>query len=757
MADHDKDLDLQAIELPTAPEVSDNDFLVLKDVSSDAPLSKTKIGTMRTVFGSGYPNVQDLAEGDIVPPAWTLEGIDGAWRVTVTSVVPDAVCYIVYWFDAYITGEWIPAKEGGIWEFRENASEGVLQLTIRAPIEDPPVRIFRIFKIQSVSATEKGPLSEKKEAFTKIYLPEDFIPNQPSLDTTGGYPYITYYPMDMGHFAYTISMQILAPAGQKNYIKQYKILRATDSGTGSFDGTEPYVEIKGYDVKNKKIPPSKFPFIDTDADLTTGWKYRYQVVAIALNDKPSEPGGVAPNDYQETTLTDDTTAPDPPTFTVTTFATHFEIRFYNPYDEYEPPPTQNEGDPCPDWRYYLVCHKKEGDTGENSPPCTGCGGVGFTSFDMVENWQDPFVVGISAEDADKTLVFKAKAVDYSGNSSEWSPPSDPDKIKKVTGDIVDDRTIDAGHVILKALTYQEIADLTIQSEQLANLAITETKVGNLAIATPKLQANCVEAAKIAAAAIETGHLKALNVTGDKIAANAVNLSKLNFTPLTSAGTTGEIIATIMATSEELKISGLKLHITATTVFDSDVMIQGILVTAGGVRTGSGTTRMELGQWGSISQGALIGYHSDVAKLTVRILGSGEPRIQLVSGTYIANLKHGSLVLSEDGDTTVALVSTATYGEIQIGGASGNLRINGNKVVGARQSAVGQSAYSQGTVPITLDTGSDLVDRAGFNTKLATLKTHFDELSSAVNVAIGSINILLIRLGTAGHGLTADTV
>jgi len=662
---------------------------------------------MRTVFGSGYPNVQDLAEGDIVPPAWTLEGIDGAWRVNVTSVVPDAVCYIVYWFDAYITGQWIPAKEGGIWEFRENASEGVLQLTIRAPIEDPPVRIFRIFKIQSVSATEKGPLSSKKEAFTKIYLPDDFIPNAPSLDTTGGYPYITYYQMDSGHFAYTISMQILAPAGQKNYINQYKILRATDSGTGSFDGTEPYVEIKAYDVKNKTIPPSKFPFIDTDADLTAGWKYRYQVVAIALNDKPSEP-----STYQETTLTDDTTAPDTPVFTVTEEDLMLRLDFNKS--------TQNTGDPCPDWKCWQVMVKKDAGAWEYIGPEDG----------LLEDYF--YYHNIADGSLGSSYKFKARAFDHTAyiqwengaadpaNASAWCGESTGKQAKKITGDAVDDRTIDAGHVILKALTYAEIADLTISTAKIANLNITETKIGNLAIATPKLQALCIEAAKIAAGAIETGKLAALAVTVDKLAANSVSLSKMTFTPLTSSGQTGEIIATIMASSEELKISGLKLHITATTVFDSDVSIRGILVTAGGLKTGTGTTRMELGQWGVISQGALIGYHSDVAKLTVRILGSGEPRIQLVNGTYIANLKHGSLVLSEDGDTTVALVSTATYGEIQIGGASGNLRINGNQVLGARRAHIVDAGLAAGDPPTQAEFN---ILAARFNFLLGELEGH----------------------------------
>jgi len=176
----------------------------------------------------------------------------------------------------------------------------------------------------------------------------------------------------------------------------------------------------------------------------------------------------------------------------------------------------------------------------------------------------------------------------------------------------------------------------------------------------------------------------------------------------------------MASSEELKISGLKLHITATTVFDSDVSIRGILVTAGGLKTGTGTTRMELGQWGVISQGALIGYHSDVAKLTVRILGSGEPRIQLVNGTYIANLKHGSLVLSEDGDTTVALVSTATYGEIQIGGASGNLRINGNQVLGARRAHIVDAGLAAGDPPTQAEFN---ILAARFNFLLGELEGH----------------------------------
>lgn len=793
MAKHDKDLDLQTIELPTAPEVSDNDFLVLKDVSSDALLSKTKVGDMRTVFGSGYPNVEDLADGDIQPPEWTLEGIDGAWRVTVTSVVPDAVCYIVYWFDAYITGQWIPAKEGGIWEFRQNASEGVLQLTIRAPIEDPPVRVFRIFKIRSVSATEKGPLSEKKEAFTKIYLPEDFTPNQPSLDTTGGFPYITYYPMDPGHFAYTISMRILAPAGQKNYIKQYKILRATDSGTGSFDGTEPYVEIKGYDVKNKTIPPSKFPFIDTDADLTAGWKYRYQVVAIALNDKPSEP-----STYQETTLTDDTTAPDTPVFTVTEEDLMLRLDFYEP--------TQNSGDPCPDWKCYQVKVKKDAGAWEYIGPEDGL---------LMENyyWNN---IGDGSLGSD--YRFKARAFDHTAyiqwlegaadpaNASAWCGETDPAKAKKITGDAVVDRTIDAGHIILKALTNAEIADLTIlaakladgaveeaklaalavSTGKLANLAITETKVGNLAISTGKLQANCVEtsklaalaveagniaalaittgklaanaveAAKIAAGAIETGKLAALCVVADKIAANAVNLSKINFTPLVSEGGTGEIILTINASAEEgVRIGGGKLAIDSFTTFTNDVKIQGILNAAGGIKTSIGNNRLELGTWDSMERLRMYSGGNLAADLFATYAAGWYAAGLLLKGISGANqrwsqLTHAALIFNTPGSgTSLEMVNLGTSAQITLrendagkvgidknglnllGGAV--YKVSGNQVVGARQAAVGDPDYP------TAD------------------PTQWSECvhKNDCIACIVQFRALLDRLGTPGHGLTAD--
>jgi len=742
MADHDKNLDLKPIELPTAPEISDNDFLLMKDVDSGAILSKKQVRDYRSIFGTGYPRTEDLPEGDIQPPEWTLEGIEGGWRIIIKSVVPDAICYIVYWFDAYYTGQYKIA--GGIWEYRENASEGVLELIVRAPAENSPGRVFRMFKIRSVSDSEKGPLSEKKEAWSKIHLPADFVPSAPSLDAENGYPTINYYPMKPGHFAYTILLRILAPAGQKDYIEHYKIFRATDSGSGSFDGTEPYEEIRTYVPENKEVPPSRFPFEDTDPKLTTGWKYRYRVIAVALNGNPSEPGGADPNDYQEITLDDDTTAPDPPTFTVETFATHFEIKFYNPYDSNKPPPTQNNGDPCPDWHYWVICYKPEGQTGDPDEECTGCG-TGFLFAGMAEHHQ--YTQGIPAEWAEKTLVFRAKGVDYAGNESEWSSASDPDKIKKVTGEIIDSRTIDAEHVKLKALTEAEIEDLTITTEKLANLSITETKVDNDAISTPKLQANCVEAAKIAAGAVTTGKLAALAVTADKIAANSVTLSKLNFTPLTSAGETGEIIATINSSSEGIRIGGGKLAIDSETTFTSDVEIQGILKANGGIKTGSGVTRVQLGTYDGSHELKLYVSNTAVGILQAYSQGGyGYLTLRDINGDYESEYYHGMYRLNYGGNSKV---------ETGVSGSDGFIKINGNQVVGSRQNAVGDASTASGISEITLDSGSDSVNRSGFNTKLTNMRTEINSIKDNLNALVGKFNLLLDRLGTSGHGLTAD--
>lgn len=628
---HDPNLDYQLKNLPDLPALSDFDYFAVQDVSNvTVPLCRFSVAALRANFGQ-LPPTAELEEGAIDLPTWRLEGFAGGWTIYIDTIVEDAQYYLLYYFEPesgeYVAINYIP-------ESRLDAAAGPLSMTVRAPDHDPPRWDYRVFKVQTITADYKSPLSDAKDARTILYLSPDFTPAAPTLETSG-YPIISLAPMPDGGFGYTITMKINAATGEKDYIKYYELQRASDDGAGSFPASPSYVRLPDHEINVTPAPPS-FIYNNTDRALEPGNKYRFRVRGVATNGVPSAWGAV-----QELTLTGDTTAPDAPVFTVTEVSMGLRVEFNKA--------TQG-GAACPDWKAWRLQVKK----GEGDWEYIGTEDGFFPNMFYQHD--------IDGTDMASSFKFRAKAVDYSNNESAWTGESDAATANKVTGDSIDDRTVNAQHVALKALTYEEIADLTLRTANIANLQITETKIGNDAVTTPKVKANNIIGSHILFGTMEGGHFKALTITGDKMAANSVSLSKLNFTPLTSAGATGEIVATILASGEGIRITGGFLAIDSNTTFTSDVEIQGTLTSGGGLQTAASGTRLRLGtHWSGYNH--LDFYYNTTQKAYMRMSASGDCALSLAGTTYTTHSFADSNGMGVFDSTNAMLVGMSGTGDM----------------------------------------------------------------------------------------------
>ncbi len=661
----------QLKNLPDLPDLSDFDYFAVQDVSNVlVPLSRFSVAALRANFGQ-LPPTSELPEGAIDLPAWRLERFAGGWRIYIDTIVEDARYYLLYYYSPesgeYVAINYIP-------EFRLDAAAGPLTMTIMAPDHSPPREDYRVFKVQTITEDYKSPLSGAKDAWTELYLPPEFTPAAPSLETLG-YPIVSLAPMPDGGFGYTVTLKIRAATGEKDYVRYYELQRATDGGVDPFPSDAKYVRLPDHPIDTHPAPPG-FIYNNSDRALQPGNRYRYRVRAIAQNGVPS-----AWSNYQELTLTDDTTAPDTPVFAVTEVTLGLRVEFNKP--------TQS-GQPCVDWKAWRLQVKKDGGTWEY---------IGS---------EDGFFPGmyyqhdIDNQDMASSYEFRAKAVDFAGNESAWTGVSSGNTANKVGGEAIDDRTVQAKHVALKALTYQEIADLTLKAANIGDLEIKETKIDNDAVTTPKIKANNVIGSHIQFGTMEGGHFKALTITGDKVATNTLSLSKLNFTPLTSAGQTGEIIATILASSEGIRITGNKLAIDSNTTFAADVEIQGILKSTGGIKTGSGNDRIEIGKYGSTDQikfftgGAESGwFRNDGGELTMKMFSGAD---------YHYITRHGFGIYKSS--IYYALLETGSYSRLYLNDGSNSIQINtgelslkpylainGTRVVQEQQAAIANPAVT----------------------------------------------------------------
>jgi len=399
-------------ELQETGQISDVDQLLLGDVSDPLKAKRVALQTVRIAMGA-FLNASDVTENyEIEAPAWTVEGLSGGWRISILSAVDDATAYLVWYYNQE-TDTW--ETQFGIVESRGEAGGGASTLTrdVMAPRsdeEDVVIKAYREFKVQTLTATEKSPLSTAKGTWTRIMLPPGFVPSAPILVDDATYPY-TSFAASYNNYTHVIMLRINAAEGEAEYISEYELQRRKETPGGN---PSPWKTLTKHALVHMTTTPAPRVIIyaDDSQSFPPNTYVYYRVRAIDLNGTPSEW-----SDTINYTVEEDDTAPDVPQLTITQVQLGFKIVF----DE----PTQNDGDPCPDWRYWtLQCRKDAGS---------------WTYIDGKAGRIEKHDYTFPVQDADlgSTYEFRAKGRDWSENGSAFCEATSPISPKKITEDSVD--------------------------------------------------------------------------------------------------------------------------------------------------------------------------------------------------------------------------------------------------------------------------------------------------------------------------------
>jgi hypothetical protein len=224
----------------------------------------------------------------------------------------------------------------------------------------------------------------------------------------------------------------------------------------------------------------------------------------------------------------------------------------------------------------------------------------------------------------------------------------------------------------------------------------------------------------------------VTINGPKITAGSLTTAQLNFVPLTSAGGTGSIVATINASSEGIYIVGSKIRISGSVTFDSgydpttkipdggaaadvnshSVTINGGRLTAGTVTADYVRANISISA-PTITGGTITGntiYGSLIQGGVVRTAGSGQTRVELSDddvarirfyngSTLLGGIKAGSSsewqILSESGKILTILADTFRVRAVSGGGT--NLDVSTISVINltASNRVNADSVYAQG--------------------------------------------------------------
>ena len=467
------------------------------------------------------------------PPApgagdWSLLPLDGAIKVYLINDVDGAHHYNVWVRPDASTG-WRPA--GIILAGKSGTNFFVFTPPDPYSGSDP----WFLFCLSAVDSRgrESAGSAPKIMCYRQLMGPGEIL-TAPGFDSEGGvYPLVSRVAVG-SYYAFSITLKILAPAGQEDMVDRFELERRDDQGTNQAAWSE-WQRLPEFKIKQDDsiLPGPQVVYYDnTDRKLKPGRWYQYRARAVGRNNIPGT--------WSQSTaihLTDDSTPPDKPTVTVTEHTGHNLVEISTP---------SIAGGPCPDFSHFQI----EGS--EN-------GGAWII---LEHQWRNTIFVHTNTDiNLEKNWSYRVTAYDHSGNSSPVSDPSENKKQKQAS------------------------------SAFLGAGSVTNEKIYTGAVTANKIAANTITAAQIAANTITAAQIASHTITASEIASGTITTSELNFTPIQSSN----VIASINASAEGITISGARLHISNATVFDSDVVIQGLLSAAGGIKTSiSGTQRLELG-------------------------------------------------------------------------------------------------------------------------------------------------------------------
>ena len=278
--------------------------------------------------------------------------------------------------------------------------------------------------------------------------------------------------------------------------------------------------------------PMQFEYVDW-RQIKASWKYGWRMRFKGNNNLYS-----AWSDTITATVVEDTTAPDVPTIVVTPLDLKFLIIMSAP--------TQG-GNVCRSFSHFQV-QGYEQSAGE---------------WVDVDAHAKAIIVyqGLTPANMGQTWKHRVRAWNTSQRYSAWSTET----------------------------SYQQVLKIGTSSLNTAVnsvLSQVSTNTGNISTHATLIQQN---ADAIVLRALSTS----LDTTNGRVTTCESNIST-NASNINLRVQKNDVINQINISTEETTISGGRFHVTSSTQFDSDVAIQGILKASGGLKTSTGTERIELG-------------------------------------------------------------------------------------------------------------------------------------------------------------------
>jgi hypothetical protein len=384
-------------------------------------------------------------------------------------------------------------------------------------------------------------------------------------------------------------------------------------------------------------------------------------------------------DFTGLLLTDDTTGPDQPEIDVYSETGRVRIEISNP---------QINGGACPDFSHFIV---------EGNPD-----GQGWQVLDPHWSGTTFYHTGPDS-DLEVHWVYRVSAVDHSGNVSPVSATSTVSKKVKAGATFLADSVVGAG-------TPGTLSQITQNAQQIELRVQYGDVINAINVSGEGIRIDASRLSISGSTDFASGYnpydkLESIGGRYDSASSGArVRIFPDDYTGIQVTDGSSDVFKCMVGGSDVGDViigSTSGQHV----MWDKSagaLEISGVLDAGGGIKTGTGNDRIEIGRYGSTDQikfftsGVESGWiKSDSGELTLKML-SGSDYHYITrhgfgiykNGGYVALLSAGSyseLALQETGSSDSILVSTNSLS----GGPF--IAINGSKVLQAQQSAIGNPA------------------------------------------------------------------
>jgi len=408
-----------AHKLDELTDPAEGDMLVISDLDAPSVLKRVTLANLREVLGSGTyaePVTEDPA---FEAPEWNLIPIVGGWQIQFTSKIADAYYYFIERRNVN-TGDYdlVAYALPGI--HMHVGSQDTISVELK--VADIAVReygTFRVFsgKLDGTHSPKSNPISKWAKLGTEI----DWVPTAPTLSDTD-YPEV----VQTEDKKFSVRIKIVPAAAERKLIESYEVrVRRWDTIDGQYDKWRSIPKHVSAGVHKPKYIIYEI--------AREHWKNseKFQV-AVRAKPIPYSEEYSAWSDPQTIDPTVDLTPLDAPGLYAT--ANHLTVRVY--ISRATRPPDSDSV--APDLDHYILQYQLSG--GDWTPvPTDADPDDGVITTPLYDLFLDD-------ADVDKTVKFRARAVDYAGNESAWSTETTPLTITKITTGVLASGAVTASKV-----------------------------------------------------------------------------------------------------------------------------------------------------------------------------------------------------------------------------------------------------------------------------------------------------------------------